>query len=151
MGFDNDEQLGLWWIWWGLKSKTAGWVAGLLWVSMGSAAGGVKDLSQSQILNVLRLLSCGIYVLLTLWRWILLNSLCLHWAGAWSKSLDLNVPPFCVWDFLYALYLPAFSLFATKHFLKLVARSYSFYDIFSTLQWLFKVHLIKLQSSASSL
>lgn len=147
MGFDNWQAVRLlWWIWWGLRKKTAGWVAALLWVSVGSAEDRVKGLSQSQILNVLWLLSCGICVLLTLWRWILsywtvCDILCLHWTGAWSKSLDLNVPTFCVWDFLYGLYLPAFSLFATKHFLKLVARSYSFYDIFSTLHGCLKCTL----------
>lgn len=145
MGFDNWWAVKLlWWIWWDLRRKIAGRVAALLWVSMGSAEGRVEDLSQSQILNVLWLLSCGIYILLTLWRWILSYwTACgiLHWAVAWSKSLDLNILPFRVFDFLYALYLPAFSLFATKHFLKLVARSYSFYDIFSTLHGCLKCTL----------
>lgn len=145
MGFDKWQAVRLlWWIWWGLR--TAGWVAALLWVSVGSAEGGEKDLSQSRIVIVLWLLFCGIYVFLPLWRlilsyWTVCGVLCLHWAGAWNKSLDLNVPPFCVWDLLYALYLAAFSLFATKHFLKLVARSYSFYDIFSTLHGCLKCTL----------
>lgn len=69
-----DERRALWLLQWippGLGRKIAERVAAYLWVSMGSAEGGEKDLNRSQILNVLCLLSGGTYILLPLRRWIL--------------------------------------------------------------------------------
>lgn len=72
MGFDWYWAVQLLqWIPWGFRRKIAGWVAASLWVSMESAEGGEKDLNWSQILNVLWLPSCDIYILLPLRRYIL--------------------------------------------------------------------------------